>query len=306
MENDSPFNLTATEAYANWKAFKLATQPGCLEDLMVDVEDPLCLKPSERERILRLCRCSNAAVYRSPSTTECKQLPRTLGAQLGLSRLDANWLADEDGITSIAVRESVGDRPRGDFIPYTDHPIRWHTDGYYHPQSRHIEGLILHCVRAAAEGGVNRFADHDRIYMSLRDANPEWIAALMEPDAMTIPERTDENGVARPAQIGPVFYLNASGALQMRYTARTRSILWKDDPLTRSAVAALEHLLAQPQPWIFSLLLRPGMGIVCNNVPHDRSGFVDDATQPRLLYRARFLNRVRDELAVPFLEEAEA
>jgi hypothetical protein len=35
------------------------------------------------------------------------------------------------------------------------------------------------------------------------------------------------------------------------------------------------------------------MGLVCNNVLHDRAGFVDDALQPRLLYRARYLDRVR-------------
>jgi hypothetical protein len=34
------------------------------------------------------------------------------------------------------------------------------------------------------------------------------------------------------------------------------------------------------------------MGLVCNNVLHDRSGFVDDPMHPRLLYRARYLDRV--------------
>ena len=35
------------------------------------------------------------------------------------------------------------------------------------------------------------------------------------------------------------------------------------------------------------------MGIVANNVLHDRSAFVDDPAQPRLIYRARYLDRVR-------------
>jgi hypothetical protein len=34
------------------------------------------------------------------------------------------------------------------------------------------------------------------------------------------------------------------------------------------------------------------MGIVCNNVLHERGGFVDDANAPRLLYRARYYDRV--------------
>jgi hypothetical protein len=56
----------------------------------------------------------------------------------------------------------------------------------------------------------------------------------MAPDAMTIPARTDEDGVARPAQSGPVFSVDVQGALHMRYTARTRSIAWKDDDATRA------------------------------------------------------------------------
>ena len=34
------------------------------------------------------------------------------------------------------------------------------------------------------------------------------------------------------------------------------------------------------------------MGILCNNVLHERSGFVDDASAPRLLFRARYYDRV--------------
>ena len=50
--------------------------------------------------------------------------------------------------------------------------------------------------------------------------------------------------------------------------------------------------LAGDTPSIFRLKLEPGMGLVCNNVLHDRTGFDDDPEQPRLLYRARFLDRV--------------
>ena len=46
-------------------------------------------------------------------------------------------------------------------------------------------------------------------------------------------ERTDEQGIARAAQTGPVFSIDpASGDLHMRYTARTRSIEWKQDATT--------------------------------------------------------------------------
>ena len=135
--------------------------------------------------------------------------------------------------------------------------------------------------------------DHEMAYIAVREANLEWVRALMAPDAMTIPERLDEDGVARAEQAGPVFSVDeASGALHMRYTARTRSVQWKDDAPTRAAAAFLEQLLASDGPYVFRLRLEPGMGLVCNNVLHDRSGFVDDADAPRLLYRARYLDRI--------------
>lgn len=300
----SPFDLDQPEVYARWRATKLASYPKRVEELIVDVADPRSLSESERNAILALCARANMAVYRSPVTVEDKELPRLLGRQLGLHRLDANWLADEDGISQIAVSQDEGGAPRADFIPYTNRPIKWHTDGYYHPQARRIEGMILHCVRAAGEGGLSGLADHEMIYIALRDTNPGWVRALMASDAMTIPERTDDKGVARPAQGGPVFYLRPDGGLQMRYTARTRSIAWKDDPLTRAAAAEMERLLASDAPWIFHLLLAPGMGIAANNVPHDRTGFSDSPGRPRLLYRARYLDHVRDERVTSPQEEA--
>jgi hypothetical protein len=288
-----PFDLDQPQTYQRWRAAKLAKHPKRVEELIVDVADPRRLTPGERAALLDLCARANMAVYRSPVVSEDKDLPRLLGAQLGLHRLDANWLADEDGISSIAVAPEEEGGPKGEFIPYTNRAIRWHTDGYYHPQARRIQAMILHCVRSASEGGINALADHEMIYIALRDANPEWVRALMAGDAMTIPAREDDGGVARPAQSGPVFAVDAdTGGLHMRYTARTRSIAWKDDPATRAAVAFIETLLASDAPWIFRLVLTPGMGIVGNNIPHDRTGFADDPQRPRLLYRARYLDRV--------------
>jgi hypothetical protein len=115
----------------------------------------------------------------------------------------------------------------------------------------------------------------------------------MAPDAMTIPERLDDDGIARPEQTGPVFSVDAqSGELHMRYTARTRSIVWKNDAATQEAITFLTEFLASDSPWLWRLRLQAGMGLVCNNVLHDRSGFVDDPQHPRLLYRARYLDRI--------------
>ena len=143
------------------------------------------------------------------------------------------------------------------------------------------------------QGGENHLLDHEIAYLMLRDENTDFIRALSAADAMTIPERIDDQGVARAAQSGPVFSVDSvSGALHMRYTARTRSIAWKQDATTLAAVAALEKLLASDLPHIHGLRLEPGMGLLCNNVLHDRAAFDDDAASPRLLYRARYHERI--------------
>jgi len=291
----SPFDLDDEAGYRQWRAGKLARRARSAADLSVDVDDPRALSASEREALLQGCARWNMVVYRSarggPDKDSARVDCQQLGQQLGLQRLDANWLADEDGISSIAVSPASGGR--GDFIPYTDRPLKWHTDGYYHPPGQRIRAMLLHCVRPAASGGVNALLDHELAYIALRDASPRWLRALMAPDAMTIPGRVGEAGMARPAQPGPVFSIDAQdGTLHMRYTARTRSIEWKNDSATLKAAAFLERYLTEDNPDMLRLQLAPGMGIVANNVLHDRSAFIDDPACPRLIYRARYLDRV--------------
>ncbi len=293
------FDLDDEPAYRAWREAKLGDAPRDAGALLVEVRDPTALTAAERTALAERCARHNLALYRSARRVDDKALPRELGRQLGLLRLDANWLADEDGISPIAVRAAQG--PAAGFIPYTDRAIKWHTDGYYQPPGRAIRGMILHCVRPAARGGANRLLDHELAYIALRDTDPAHVRALMAPDAMTIPARTDEGGVARAAQSGPVFSVDAGGHLHMRYTARKRSIEWKADAATAAAVAALEAVLdgaASPvSPFVLNLRLEPGMGLVSNNPLHDREAFGDDPAQPRLLYRARYLDRVADPAA---------
>ncbi len=287
----SPFDLDDEAAYQDWRAGKLAARARRVEDLVVDVGDPAALTEREREALLQRCARWNMAVYRSACSQHGKDTARAVGRQIGLHRLDANWLADDDGISSIMV--SAASDGRGGFIPYTERPLKWHTDGYYHPPQQGIRAMTLHCVRPAAQGGVNALLDPELAYIALRDASPRWARAMMASDAMTIPARAGDAGVIRPAQSGPVFSIDPrDAALHMRYTARTRSIEWKNDIATLKAVAFLERHLADDNPDVLRLRLESGMGLVTNNVLHDRSAFVDDAACPRLLYRARYLDRI--------------
>jgi hypothetical protein len=110
-------------------------------------------------------------------------------------------------------------------------------------------------------------------------------------DAMTIPARSEEGEVARGDQTGPVFSLGPDGRLHMRYTARTRSIAWKDDPSVHAATSALQQIL-ESDIHVLRLLMEPGMGIVCNNVLHDRAAFTDSDARRRLVLRARYYEAI--------------
>ena len=295
MATENPFALQDPAAYARWRGWKLARHPRAREELMVEIADPYRLSDAERDALLDRCRTANLALYAlRDEVGEDKEAIRALGRQLGLERLDSNLGADEDSITSLRVVE--GDRRTG-YIPYTNRRLSWHTDGYYNRPDEQIHAILMHCVRPAAAGGMNALLDHEMLYIQLRDANPAYVEALMQPDAMTIPPNEEGGEAIREARSGPVFSVAArSGSLHMRYTARTRSIEWKDDAVTRDAVAQLGRLLEESNPYRFEYRLGPGQGIICNNVLHCRSAFEDDAAagRQRLLYRARYYDRIHE------------
>lgn len=288
-----PFDLDDAASYGRWRERKLDSAPRRIEDILVALDDPRTLTAKELDALLERCATANMAIYSSNTVGDPdKEIPRRLGAQLGLRHLDSHWLTDDDAISPISVGGAEERSERKEFIPYTDKPIRWHTDGYYNLPERTVRGLILHCVQSAATGGENQLLDHEIAYVMLRDENPDYIRALSRADVMTIPPRSDDTGIARATQPGPVFSLDGDGFLHMRYTARTISIEWRNDAATQAAVAALTRILAAPTPWTLHGRLEPGMGLVCNNVLHDRSGFTETPERRRLLYRARYHERV--------------
>lgn len=290
---DNPFDLSNDSAYQQWREQKLAGQPRSAEDLLIEVDDPRALSESELELIRNRLNTCNMLIYKSKlGSLEDKDIPRRLGQQLGLVSLDPNMLADDDGITSLTVVE--GKNKRG-YIPYSDKRLLWHTDGYYNAPEQQIHAIILHCVRPALEGGENALMDHEMAYLRLRDENPDYIKALTHPEAMTIPANMESGVETRPAQTGPVFSLDPeTDRLHMRYTARTRSIIWRDDEITRKALLFLENLLEHDNPDVFRYRLGSGEGVLCNNVLHNRTAFTQGETEAeqRLLYRARYYARI--------------
>ena len=288
----SPFDLDNEQAYSEWRAQKLAGFPRAIEELQVSIADGYQLSGQEMAAVHRRLQRANFVIYTFEHTAgDDKVLIRELGRQFGLERLDDNLCSDDDSVTSLRVVEK---RREGEYIPYTNKRLNWHTDGYYNSAERQIQAVILHCVQPAAIGGENALLDHEIAYMELRDENPDYIHALMAPDAMTIPPNVQQGKQIRPAQTGPVFSVNGAGQLHMRYSARGRNIVWKDDTTTQQAAECLLHLFQGNSPYIFRHRLKSGQGVLSNNVLHCRSSFEDDVDrgQTRLLYRARYFDRI--------------
>ena len=288
-----PFDLEDDASYRHWRARKLMGYPVRAEDLIVRIDDPYQLSAAERATLLSRCRKTNLTLFEVSEREKMgKAALSELGKQFGLSRLDDNLCADGDSITSLQVIRSG--RKKG-YIPYSDHRLNWHTDGYYNESHECIRSMVLYCVQDAAEGGENSLLDHEIAYILLRDENPDYVRALMHPQAITIPANVENGEELRGARSGPVFLIDPEeGFLMMRYTARRRNIEWRRDDNTQAAVDFLQDLLEGNSPYVFRHRLRPGQGMLCNNVLHNRSEFTDHeiALKRRLLYRARYYDRI--------------
>jgi len=182
---------------------------------------------------------------------------------------------------------------RAGYVPYSDRSLSWHTDGYYNKESHRVYAVVLHCAQDAATGGETAVLDPEIAYIRLRDTDPAFIEAFEHPECMTIPANTGAQGEIRPAVCGPVFSFDpTSGALHMRYSARRKNIRWRDDAATTAARECLSDLFADENGPVLRFRLQPGQGLISNNVLHTRTAFADGPGQKRLLYRARFFDRI--------------
>jgi len=272
----SPFDLSGDIAYKRWRDVKMSNPAPALDDLLVVIKDPYFLSKDEKSSIVERREKFNMAIYQlSDTEVKDKSLVHALGKQLAMECLDTNIRSDEDSVSSLEVREQSGNK----YIPYTNRALSWHTDGYYNLLEKQIYGIIMHCVMPAEQGGVNALLNPEAIYIALRDENPAYIEALMHPEAMTIPDNIESGKVIRAEQTGPVFMVKESvgskpGRLHMRFSARKRNIVWRDTEDTRLAVTRMNELMAD-EKLVTMVALTAGQGIVCNNVLHNRSSFID-------------------------------
>ena len=300
--------------YQKWREKRLAAVSLRRQDHIIKIPSLGRVTDNQIREILDQCEQFNMAIYEENEP----EIEKNLKAQakirssllefckaLGLAKSESHRSQGEDGVVAIKVHHDGVKNPadastKGGYIPYSEKALSWHTDGYYNAPIHRIKAVILHCVRDAVVGGENEFFDHEIAYIRLRDADLNNIEALLNKDAMTIPENNDPRSTYRPPSVGPVFFLDEeSGKLNMRYSARKRNIIWRDDKNTQMARAMLDDILSN-DPQIMHHKLKPGQGIVSNNILHNRTGFGVKAgknensakVSNRLIYRIRYLDRI--------------
>lgn len=286
-----PFDPSDEVAFRAWRARKLRGYPETVEALRVEIARPPLLSRGERTRLLGLLGKANMALIAGPPGRLMDAAAiLALGRQLGLERLDNNLCADESAVSTLRV-ETAG--RASEYIPYTNRPLSWHTDGYYNGPDRQVRAWMLYCLQDALEGGANALLDHEIAYLRLRDEDPSLVRALMHPQALTIPPNLDAGVEIRPASTGPVFSVR-DGQLHMRYSARSRNVQWLENADLDRARKALERLFSMEDVYIFRHKLMPGEGYVSNNVLHNRDAFSDsdEAGRARVLLRVRYLDAI--------------
>ncbi|WP_298608756.1 TauD/TfdA family dioxygenase [uncultured Thiothrix sp.] len=284
-------NLWDEEFYQRWREQKLALYPVDPSDLLVEIQHADAATPAELQQLKLNLKRYNFAFYRfAKQANASKQQVHQLAQNMGLKTLAHNLCADADSLTAIQVTQHQGQHA---YIPYTDKKLSWHTDGYYNAAHEQIHGMLLHCVRPALQGGETQLMDHELAYLLLRNANCEYIHALQHPEAFTIPANILKDEEIRPAQTGSVFSFDADGHLHMRYSARQKNVIWRGDSVTQAAAQFLLDLWEQDSAYKLRYTLRAGEGLICNNVLHCRTAFVDaeEPEKKRLLYRGRYLER---------------
>ncbi len=277
-------------SYQVWRDAKLNSCPQSTDELFVEIGGLVDVGVAEKAAIMASCRRSNMAIYKCRDDFVDRAAVRAFASNFGLQRLDHHLCANEDGVSELSVA-SRGIRTG--YVPYSSRSLSWHTDGYYNDPSRQVHAVVLHCASPAASGGENALFDPEIAYIRLRDENPGFITALEHPQCMTIPANSDAQGEIRPAVCGPVFSRDLrSGAIHMRFSARKKNIQWRDDEITNAARDFLSKILADENGMVLRYRLQAGEGLISNNVLHNRTAFEDRPGHGRLIYRARFYDRM--------------
>jgi len=130
----------STDGYREWRAAKLDNYPRSATELVTEIEGLLDMSGSQKQAILASCRRANMAIYSCRDAFVDRKAILNFAGSFGLTQIDHHLCANADGVSELAV---AADGVRGDYVPYSNRSLSWHTDGYYNDASRRLQAVVL-------------------------------------------------------------------------------------------------------------------------------------------------------------------
>jgi len=284
----SPFILENETEYKNWRQTKLELYPLNISKFSIPL-DINNFQKKDLDLIKFNMNKYNFALYNFKSELTNNEL-ENFCTMLNLNNSISNLFSDSKNISDIRDHKDTNNNQIGEYIPYTNKPLNWHTDGYYYPLNNSVKSFLLHCVNPAHRGGENLLLDHEILYILIRDHNPSYIKILMENNIMGIPR--NKNNAASANINGPVFFIDDEYSLNMRFTSRQQNIVWKKSDIIDKIKKFIFNFVESDTKYITKILLKKNQGYIANNILHKREKFFDNKNK-RLLKRIRFSKKLK-------------
>ena len=265
--------FTAKSAeFLRWAEEKEKNIPQNSDGILVNIHDINNVKTSEIAKITETIYKYNSCIYSSKIALKSNTNLLKFVELVGMRTYDCNNI-DSNEISTITPLQNS----KINYIPYTDKPLNWHTDGYYDKKS--IFSWLLHCVNPATQGGENYLLDHELVLREYLLRNDD-INNLMAEDALTIPE---SKYTSRSEISTYIFsFKNKYKRLHMRFSMRKDNI--GTSAKANSAVIKLREIIeGNCAKYSLTYKLQKNEGIITNNILHGRKAFKDDKVKRKLL-----------------------
>lgn len=265
--------FTAKSAeFLRWAEEKERNIPQNIDGISVNIHDINNVKTSEIAKIKETINRYNSCIYSSSVPLESNITLLKFAELVGMRTYDCNNLESNEISTITPVENN-----KINYIPYTDKPLNWHTDGYY--DRKPIFSWLLHCVNPATQGGENYLLDHE---LALREyvMRHDNINNLLAADALTIPESKDTSRAKISTYI--FSFENQYKKLHMRFSMRKDNI--DTSPKASEAITKLKKIIENDcGKYSLTYKLQKNEGIITNNILHGRNAFKDDKVKRKLL-----------------------
>ena len=136
-----PLNIEDNDIYQHWRANKLENYPNKTKDLTVKINTPGQPNKQQIKNIRNICYKTNMAIYEaSEAIIEDKDIPLKMGGSIGLNNIERSLTSERDGVSELTETSSGA---RTHYIPYSNKPLGWHTDGCYNHKNYPINGFLI-------------------------------------------------------------------------------------------------------------------------------------------------------------------